>query len=106
MDAAHMMAIARGCGMDELAKVPAVMTNISINSPRVFDTEMSSALIALAGIGQPIVVTPFTLMGAMTPATLAGALMQQHAEALFRYFFDANCASRGACCLWRFHLEC
>lgn len=83
MDAAHMMAIARGCGMDELAKAPAVMTNISINSPRVFDTEMSSALIALAGIGQPIVVTPFTLMGAMTPATLAGALMQQHAEALF-----------------------
>ena len=83
MDAAHMMAIARGCTIDDLAKAPAVMTNISINSPRVFDTEMSSALIALAEIGQPIVVTPFTLMGAMTPATLAGALMQQHAEALF-----------------------
>ena len=59
------------------------MTNISINSPRKFDTEMSSALIALATLGQPIVVTPFTLMGAMTPATLAGALVQQHAEALF-----------------------
>lgn len=83
MDLAQMMAIARGCEVSDLADAPAVMTNISINSPRKFDQEMSSALIALAGIGQPIVVTPFTLMGAMTPATLAAALMQQHAEALF-----------------------
>ena len=83
MDTAHMMAIARGCALQDLADAPAVMTNISINSPRKFDTEMSSALIALATLGQPIVVTPFTLMGAMTPATLAGALVQQHAEALF-----------------------
>ncbi len=30
-----------------------------------------------------MVATPFTLAGAMTPATLAGALAQQHAEALF-----------------------
>ena len=83
MDTAHMMAMARGCALQDLADAPAVMTNISINSPRKFDTEMSSALIALATLGQPIVVTPFTLMGAMTPATLAGALVQQHAEALF-----------------------
>ena len=83
MDCAKMMAIARGCEIEDLKDAPAVMTNISINSPRKFDTEMSSALIALAKIGQPIVVTPFTLMGAMTPATLAGALLQQNAEALF-----------------------
>ena len=82
-DTAEMMAIARGCKISDLADEPAVMTNISINSPRKFDTEMSSALIALAEIGQPIVITPFTLMGAMTPATLAGALTQQNAEALF-----------------------
>ena len=83
MDTAHMMAIARGCEITDLADAPAVMTNISINSPRKFDAEMSSALIALAEIGQPVVITPFTLMGAMTPATLAGALLQQNAEALF-----------------------
>ena len=82
-DAAAMMAIARGCSIEDLADAPAVMTNISINSPRKFDAEMSSALITLAKIGQPIVVTPFTLMGAMTPAGLAGALLQQNAEALF-----------------------
>ena len=82
-DTAQMMAIARGCALEDLANAPAAITNISINSPRKFDAEMSSALIALAKLGQPIVVTPFTLMGAMTPATLAGALTQQHAEALF-----------------------
>jgi trimethylamine--corrinoid protein Co-methyltransferase len=30
-----------------------------------------------------VVATPFTLAGAMAPATLAGALAEQHAEALF-----------------------
>jgi trimethylamine:corrinoid methyltransferase-like protein len=33
--------------------------------------------------GQPVVITPFTLMGAMAPVTLAAALAQQNAEALF-----------------------
>ena len=32
--------------------------------------------------GQCIVITPFTLAGAMSPVTLAGALTQQNAEAL------------------------
>jgi len=36
----------------------------------------------MAKLGQAVVVTPFTLMGAMTPATMAGALAQQNAEAL------------------------
>ena len=83
MDTAKMIAIARGCSLDDLRKAPGAITNISINSPRKFDSEMSSALIALAELGQPVVVTPFTLMGAMTPVTLPAALAQQHAEALF-----------------------
>jgi len=37
----------------------------------------------MAEHGQPVTVTPFTLMGAMTPVTLAAALCQQNAEALF-----------------------
>jgi trimethylamine--corrinoid protein Co-methyltransferase len=37
----------------------------------------------MAEAGQPVIATPFTLAGAMAPATLAGALAQQHAEALF-----------------------
>ena len=37
----------------------------------------------MAAHGQPVVVTPFTLMGAMAPVSLAAALAQQNAEALF-----------------------
>jgi trimethylamine--corrinoid protein Co-methyltransferase len=36
----------------------------------------------MARHGQCVVITPFTLMGAMAPITLAGALAQQTAEAL------------------------
>jgi trimethylamine--corrinoid protein Co-methyltransferase len=36
----------------------------------------------MARHGQPVCVTPFTLSGAMAPATIAGALVEQNAEAL------------------------
>jgi len=59
------------------------MTIISVNSPRRFDEAMADGLIAMASHGQPVVITPFTLMGAMAPVSLAAALAQQNAEALF-----------------------
>jgi trimethylamine--corrinoid protein Co-methyltransferase len=77
-----MLAIARGASLDELAESPAVMSNININSPRRLDGAMAAGLMALARLGQVVVVTPFTLMGAMAPVTLAAALVQQNAEAL------------------------
>jgi len=43
---------------------------------------MAEGLITLAEYGQVLVITPFTLAGAMSPVTLAGALVQQHAEAV------------------------
>jgi trimethylamine--corrinoid protein Co-methyltransferase len=43
---------------------------------------MAEGLIELARHGQVNVVTPFTLAGAMSPVTVAGALVQQHAEAM------------------------
>jgi trimethylamine--corrinoid protein Co-methyltransferase len=58
------------------------MTIVNTNSPLRLDGPMSEGLIAMAEAGQPVVATPFTLAGAMAPATLAGALAQQHAEAL------------------------
>jgi trimethylamine--corrinoid protein Co-methyltransferase len=36
----------------------------------------------MAENGQPAIVTPFTLAGAMSPITIPGALAQQTAEAL------------------------
>lgn len=83
MDGINMMAIARGMRPEQMAGDPGVITIISVNSPRLFDGEMAEGLIAMAELGQPVVVTPFTLMGAMTPVTLPAALSQQNAEALF-----------------------
>jgi trimethylamine--corrinoid protein Co-methyltransferase len=83
MDGITMMAIARGITLEELARDPGVTTIISVNSPRLFDDAMGEGLIAMAEHGQPVTVTPFTLMGAMTPVTLGAALVQQNAEALF-----------------------
>ena len=83
IDGIAMQAIARGLSLEEIAKSPGVTTIISVNSPRKFDDTMADGLIAMSRHGQPPVVTPFTLMGAMTPVTLAAGLTQQNAEALF-----------------------
>lgn len=82
MDGIQMMAIARGISLQEMAESPGVITIISVNSPRRFDDSMADGLTAMAEHGQPVVITPFTLMGAMAPVSLAGALAQQNAEAL------------------------
>ena len=83
LDGIRMMAIARGISVEDMAASPGVMTIISVNSPRRFDEAMAEGLIAMAAHGQPVVITPFTLMGAMAPVSLAAALAQQNAEALF-----------------------
>ncbi|TIR56534.1 MAG: methyltransferase, partial [Mesorhizobium sp.] len=83
MDSIAMTAIARGTTIEALRNSPGVTTIISVNSPRLFDEAMAEGLIAMAEHGQPVTITPFTLMGAMTPVTLAAALAQQNAEALF-----------------------
>jgi len=81
-DAVELNAIAKGLSLDEIQHVPSVMTNINVNSPRKLDDSMAYGAMQMAMLGQPTVVTPFTLMGAMTPATMAAALVQQNAEAL------------------------
>jgi trimethylamine---corrinoid protein Co-methyltransferase len=83
LDAVRMAAIARGLTLEEIARSPSVITIISVNSPRRFDEAMCEGLLALVEHGQAVVITPFTLMGAMAPVTLAAALAQQNAEALF-----------------------
>lgn len=82
LDGVRMMAIARGLAPDAMAESPGVTTIISVNSPRRFDEAMTDGLMAMAEHAQPVCITPFTLMGAMSPVTLAGALAQQNAEAL------------------------
>ena len=83
MDGIRMMAIARGATLEDMARTPGVTTIISVNSPRLLDDAMGDGLIAMSQHGQPVTITPFTLMGAMTPVSLPAAMAQQNAEALF-----------------------
>ena len=82
LDGIDMMAISRGMSREAMIGDPGVLTIISVNSPRRFDEAMSDGLTAMAEWGQVVCVTPFTLMGAMTPVTIGAALIQQNAEAL------------------------
>src|SRR5439155_21010168 len=64
------------------ASRPTLMTVTNVNSPRRVDAEILDNIMVMAGHGQCVVITPFTLLGAMAPVTLAGALAQQTAEGL------------------------
>ena len=77
-----LSAIEHGCSIEDLAARPTLMTVTNVNSPRRVDEEILDNIMIMARHGQCVVITPFTLMGAMAPVTLAGALAQQTAEAL------------------------
>jgi len=81
-DAIEMTRIGRGVTHDELIEQPSVWTVINTNSPLQLDIPMMQGIIEMSSMGQPVVITPFTLAGAMAPVTVAGALVQQNAEAL------------------------
>jgi trimethylamine--corrinoid protein Co-methyltransferase len=82
LDAVDMVAIAKGMTRDQMKKEPAFCAVINVNSPRLLDDPLTEGLMTLAEFGQPVIATPFTLMGAMTPVTLGAAMVQQNAEAL------------------------
>ena len=82
LDALEMAAILFGTDLEGLAETPVFACVINTNSPLQLDIPMAEGLMTMAAHGQASVVTPFTLSGAMAPITLAGALAQQHAEAM------------------------
>jgi len=81
-DCLEMTAISLGRSRDELAAEPAVLAIINTNSPLQLDIPMAEAIHELASANQACCITPFTLAGSMSPATLAGTLAQQTAEVL------------------------
>jgi trimethylamine---corrinoid protein Co-methyltransferase len=81
-DAIEMILIARGIDREQLAREPGLFSIINSSSPLRLDGPMLQGMTEMALHRQPIVMTPFTLSGAMAPATVAGALAQQNAEAL------------------------
>ncbi len=63
-------------------QAPASISLINVNSPLRYDDRMLSALVEYARAGQAVIVTPFLLMGAMSPVSIPATLAQQMAEAL------------------------
>ncbi len=81
-DAIEMILIARGIDREQLAREPSLFSVVNSNSPLRLDGPMLQGMTEMAQHRQPIIMTPFTLSGAMAPATIAGALAEQNAEAL------------------------
>lgn len=81
-DSIEMACIALETDRAGLLESPAVLGIINTNSPMQLDIPMTEAIQELSGAGQVCCITPFTLAGSMSPATLAGTLVQQTAEVL------------------------
>ena len=81
-DAMEMVRIAGGLSETDFAATPRMYTNINSTSPLKHDWPMLDGWMRMARRGQALVVTPFTLAGAMAPVTMAGAVAQSLAEAL------------------------
>ncbi|MGH8254260.1 MAG: trimethylamine methyltransferase family protein [Steroidobacteraceae bacterium] len=77
-----LLRIAHGLSEEQFAQRPYTYTVINTNSPLQLDIPMSEGIVDFALAGQPTIITPFTLAGAMAPVTIAGALTLAHAEAL------------------------
>ncbi|MGV6840404.1 MAG: trimethylamine methyltransferase family protein [Planktomarina sp.] len=81
-DVMEMVRISGGWTEEEFCAKPRMYTNINSTSPLKHDHPMIDGCLRMARRGQAIVVTPFTLAGAMAPVTMAGAVAQSIAEAL------------------------
>ncbi len=81
-DVMEMVRIASGLTHDEFDEAPRMYTNINSTSPLKHDQPMIDGCLRMIRRGQAVVVTPFTLAGAMAPVTMAGAVTQSIAEAL------------------------
>src|SRR6185436_15513662 len=69
-------------GADALDRAPVSISLINCNSPLRWDDRMLSAMLEYNKRGQAVIVTPFLLMGAMSPVSIPATLVQQIAEAL------------------------
>ncbi|HET7901071.1 MAG TPA: trimethylamine methyltransferase family protein [Candidatus Nanopelagicales bacterium] len=69
-------------GRDAIEQTPVSFSLINCNSPLRWDDRMLDAQFEYSAANQPVILTPFLLMGAMSPVTIPAALVQQIAEAL------------------------
>lgn len=67
---------------ESIEKTPACISLINCNSPLRWDDRMLEAQFEYAKAMQPVILTPFLLMGAMSPVSIPSTLAQQIAETL------------------------
>jgi trimethylamine--corrinoid protein Co-methyltransferase len=81
-DSLEILRIAQGLDQRAFEDRVHCYTVVNANSPLQLDELMCAGVIDFARARQAMILTPFTLAGAMAPITLPGALAQQNAEAL------------------------
>lgn len=96
-DVMEMVRIAGGHTDEGFETGPKMYTNINSTSPLKHDYPMLDGWMRLARRNQGLVVTPFTLAGAMAPVTMSGAVAQSLAEGLVAVVL-AQIIRPGACC--------
>src|SRR4051812_19288203 len=69
-------------GRSRIEESPVSISLINVNSPLRYDDRMLGAMFEYVRANQAVVITPFLLMGAMSPVSLPATLVQQMAEAL------------------------
>ena len=89
-DGIEIARIARGIDHETLEREPSLMTIVNSNSPLKLDDPMCGGIIEMGRRNQLVVLTPFTLAGAMAPVTVVGAVTQQNAEALAGLVLSQN----------------
>ena len=82
IDVLEMVRIARGVDDATLDREPSVFTVVNSSSPLRLDAPMLEGIMEFAAHNQVVCSPRSPLAGAMAPVTLAGALVQQNAEAL------------------------
>ena len=82
LDGIEIARIGRGISEERMLHEPSLLSIINSSSPLRLDDPMLQGMMEMSSRNQIIVMTPFTLAGAMAPVTVAGALAQQNAEAL------------------------
>jgi trimethylamine---corrinoid protein Co-methyltransferase len=80
-DALAMAAMVFGSA-EELEREPSSYVIVNVNSPLRYDERMLEVLLEYSVANQVCVLTPFLLMGAMSPVSIPASLVQQTAEFL------------------------
>jgi len=69
-------------GKEAIRENPAMTSLINVSSPRRYDDRMLGCVKVYARARQSMIISPFLMAGAMSPASVAGTVALQNAEAL------------------------